>query len=100
MIDNLRSVQCTSWLVISGVHIYHDRIEQRQWSREQLQGGLQVITIEYETKKILKNYKTLQKLNLTKDETSFQSFFAIYVKFYVTEAKMSHWWLSIYNWSK
>ena len=43
-----------------------------------------------QNKKIHKNYKTLQKLNLTKDETSFQSFFAIYVKFYVTEAKMSH----------
>ena len=46
--------------------------------------------IRIQNKITLKNYKTLQKLNLARDETSFQSFFAIYVKFYVTEAKLSH----------
>ena len=40
---------------------------------------------------ILKNNnKTLHKLNLAKDEISFQSFFATYVNFFVTESKMSH----------
>ena len=58
-----------------------------------------MITSEYETEKYLEDSKTLHKLNLAKDEISFQSFFATYVKLYVTESKMSHWWTSIYNWS-